>query len=608
MQSLILSKSAIALADPISAIPKERVLRDYQEKLKKEAYKHYQEGVQSILCIATGGLGKTTWAAWIMRDRSIRAKNPARSIFLVEKNCLLEQTAETLASLGVDCSIIQGSRKVVWDHPCMVASLQTLRSWADGGKDLLKMLGKVGMFVLDEAHDGVGQRIYQDLYNLYSGDRHCVFLGLTASPWRMDPEEYLGRWFQEVVVGPQPPEAIKSGWLAAARHHSRNGVFDLTQVGKQQDGDYAEAQLGKQAMRPEALQLIVDEWKRLGEDKPTIVFCSTVKHAELQAQRFLDDGIAADFQSGKTPENKRKVQDAGLRSGRLKILCSVGTLIKGYDCPPVACVVFAIATQSKSKFYQAAWRACRPFLGKDYFIILDFGGNLDRLGDPMGYQDYYIGEPRRKKKDDDRPTLKTCPNCKAELSLLVRVCACGYEFGNNEDGEQEELFDPSLYQLREWFDPIGCEKIQYLRSEKRRCYNANESPDRADEAFRLRFGHVPPQDWHMWAVFGKRSSKAAKAQYEVYLANHAPHDFWIRVQMRLEFGGKNQPIPEYLARWNQPWWEVLGVMRVDSKAIVKAAYLELAKHWHPDVCEDVGKAEEQMKILNRAWEEYRNEK
>lgn len=634
--------------------PKERKLRPYQETLKKEVYDHFRKGVKSVLVVAGGGLGKTTLAAWIMRDRSIRAKRPARSIFLVERNCLLEQTANTLALLGVDCSIIQGAKKVKWDHPCMVASLQTLRSWHDrdpkvlalidlaavltiamavepltkitaqilatipdrkailaahdGGEYLRKMLGKVGMFVLDEAHDGVGQAIYQTLFNIYSTDESCKFLGLTASPWRMNKEEWLGRWYESKVESLQPPDAIKAGWLAQSRNFSKSGVLDVASLGTGENGDYSDSQMGKMAMRPEALQLVVDEWKRLGEDKPTIVFCSTVAQAKAQSDCFIANGITSDYQSGGTPKGRRDEQDAGLRSGSLKVVCSVNTQTKGYDCPPIACVVFARATKSKSAFFQAAWRGCRPFEGKDYFILLDFGGNLELHGNPMGYHDYDISEPRQKKRSDEPANMiKDCPECGAEVSIFAKVCKCGYEFGNKYGDEQETLFDPSLYMLKEWFDPIGCEAIRFLRSEKRRCYNQNENPDLAAKRFKDRFGYIPPHDWHQWAVLGKRSTKASRSQFTKYLEAHAPHAFWIKVQLRLELGDDTQSPPQFLAQWNQPWWQVLGVSKMDSREIVKAAYLNLSKEWHPDICQDKDNAETQMKLLNKAWEEYKNE-
>lgn len=665
MQSLKLAKPQLkllpTLAEVEPPVAKEWTLRPYQESLKKDVYKLYRDGSRSVLIIATGGMGKSLTAAWIMRDRSIRAKNPARSIFLVERNCLLEQAHKTLTDIGVDCSIIQGSRKVKWDHPCMVASLQTLRSWHDrdpkvmqaldmaivlagvlgespltpmtikmlaaipdrkaileahdGGEYLRKMLGKVGMFVLDEAHDGVGQKIYQTLVDTYSSDDKCVFLGLTASPWRMSREEWLGRWYDAKVESLQPPEAIKAGWLAPCRTFSLKGLIDLSTIGTQEDGDYSDAAMGKQAMRPEGLQAVVDNWLRISPGQPTICFCSTVAQAKAQSERFTANGITSDYQHGGTPKGRRNDHDTGLSDGTIQVICSVNTQRKGYDRPCIASIIVTFATKSKSAFFQAVWRGCRPFPGKDCFYLLDFGGNLDDgkgggHGDPMSYHDYDISEPRAKKRSDE-PTnmIKDCPECGAELSIFAQVCECGYEFGQGEDDDgQGDLFDVSMYMLKEWFDPIGCERIQFLRTEKRRCYKENKHPDTAVNLFKEKFGFLPPTDWHQWAVMGKRSNKASRKQYETYLAAYAqnPGGFWVKVQMRLEFGD-GDTVPDYLAVWNQKWWDVLGVLQFDSTMVIKAAYRALIKQWHPDICDDRANAELQMKLLNKAYGEFKDE-
>ncbi|MTW08720.1 hypothetical protein GM524_12685, partial [Streptococcus pneumoniae] len=72
----------------------------------------------------------------------------------------------------------------------------------------------------------------------------------------MNKDEWLGKWFGASVESLQPPEAIKLGWLCPSRNFSRNGVFDLSNVATQENGDYSENQMSKQAMRPEALQMV----------------------------------------------------------------------------------------------------------------------------------------------------------------------------------------------------------------------------------------------------------------------------------------------------------------------------------------------------------------
>jgi superfamily II DNA or RNA helicase len=97
MQSPLLLPTLI----PIKSPPQGETLRPYQEKLKTEVYGHYRAGAKSVLVVAGGGQGKTVLAAWIMRDRSIKAKRPAKSIFLVERNCLLQQANNTLQRRGL---------------------------------------------------------------------------------------------------------------------------------------------------------------------------------------------------------------------------------------------------------------------------------------------------------------------------------------------------------------------------------------------------------------------------------------------------------------------------------------------------------------------------
>jgi superfamily II DNA or RNA helicase len=585
--------------------PKE--LRPYQRKLVDGVYERIRNNIKKILIIGTGGLGKTLIAAWIMRDCSVRSKNKLRSVFLVERNCLLEQTYNTLQDLGVGCSIIQGSRKVKWDQPCMVASLQTITSWLESGKDVRKLLGKVGLFVLDEAHDGVGQKSYQDLQDSYS-PTGTVFLGLTASPWRTKKDEYLGKWFDDTVTTIQPPEAIKLGWLAGAHHKACDGVLDREKLETDESGDFSDSQMAKQAMRPEAMQHVVDQYLEFGGGQPAIAFCSTVAQIKAQSKVFNANGIASDWQSGSTARGKRKDQDEALNNGSLKVLCTVGTLTKGYDNPCVGCVIFLRATKSKSLFFQAAWRGCRPFKGsqwlpkKDYFRILDFGGNLELHGNPMGYQDYDISEPRSLKKDKQPTPTKICFKCNAVINQFLKVCPhCDAEFVGKDD--QQELFNPAQYQLKDWLDPLVCEQLQFVRSLKREYFVRKINPDNVAKEFAKEFGFQPPLDWHLWAVSGRGANKGDREKYFEYLKPFAPHDYWIKRHMKLEFGDA-KGIPKFLANWKEQWWEVLGVDRTASREQVKAVYLSAAKQWHPDINLDHAESTIQMQILNLAWEKY----
>jgi superfamily II DNA or RNA helicase len=521
-----------------------RVLRDYQAKAKREIYDFYRQGQRRILHIATGGLGKTTTATAIMIDRSIKAKAPGRSIFLVERDCLLRNTAETLRAQGVDCSVIQGQRKIDWAHPCFVASLQTLNSWQRQGRDLRQELGEVVLFVLDEAHDGVGQASYHALLECYPD---AMFLGLTASPWRMDREEWLGRWFDCQVESMQPPAAIALGHLSPGRFFSVDGVFDpegLPAVPRCED--YGDAALARQAMRPACLDLVVDEWRRLGQNRSTVAFCANVAHAKALCETFKASGIAAAAESGSTARSEREALDQALETGRIKVVCSVGTKTKGWDLPTLGCVLVVRATKSKALFYQIVWRGCRPTSVYPDFLCLDFGGNLAEHGDPMGLQDYYIGPPPPKPPTEVE--AKICPNCGAENSPFAQSCDhCGHLFSIPDETESDT---PALGKLSEWVGATNLPGLQALRARKLQLYELGQNPENAANEFCGKHGFHPPREWHRCAVFGKGKNaaerKANREVYEAYLQQFAVHKHWVRIMAELEFGAANEKIPEAL--------------------------------------------------------------
>ena len=44
---------------------------------------------------------------------------------------------------------------------------------------------------------------------------------------------------------------------------------------------------------PERNQLLIDTWNEYVKDKPTVVFCASVDHAEEITQRFRESGVDA---------------------------------------------------------------------------------------------------------------------------------------------------------------------------------------------------------------------------------------------------------------------------------------------------------------------------
>jgi superfamily II DNA or RNA helicase len=615
-QISLFEKPAITIphAPKVAAVPfvpkaagKKQGLFPFQSKMVHETYDLIRVNEKRILWIAAPSAGKTRISGQVMIDATQRAKKPLRTAFVVEMDVLAQQTLDTYNGLGLNATIFKAGRKYDPDADVVVISSQTLEQRAKT-QGVAELLGQFGLILGDEIHTLSQRQGWKLLNDAYSASS-TVFIGMTGSPWNTG-DRSLYHWFDKMVCAPQPPELVKMGRLVIVRGFSPDDMFESKDL-KWKDGDYDLGAQQDTAIEDKKLQLVLEKYKERGEGRAAIAYCSGIKHAKMLTRVFNADGIAAEFQIGSTPSAERKAQHARLESGETKVLFSIGTCTKGYDAPFVSCIILARAVGNVNLYHQMACRGNRAHTYPDGTIkndclLIDLGGNCDRFGHlPTDYQDYSAALMPPKQKQEPEEFYKICPECKHEkISMFAQICpACGYEFGKDKDDDQPELFDIASFQLKEFFTPLGSQQIQFVRSRKRQYFVEKINPDNVAKEFAKEFGFIPPTEWHLWAVSGRRAGKADRKKYFEYLKLFAPHDQWIHIHMKFEFGDAKE-IPKFLANWKEQWWEVLGVDRTASREQVKAAYINAMKKWHPDVCDDQTNAKIQAQILNNAWEKY----
>lgn len=544
---------------PVAAQP---TLRPYQAAMVRQAYRHIRNGERRILLIAVMGAGKTITASHMMADCVKRGR---RAVFLVGLDVLMRQTAETLSRYGISAGMLGGGHDGDRGASVLVASVQTIARRLGRGQSLDQILGEnIGLVMVDEAHIVAYSTAYGAIDAAYPD---VAVIGLTATPWRLKRTEWLGQKFETTVIGPQPPEIIRQGGAVPARWFSREGVLDLdTLETTNSTGEYTDASIAKQALRPEALEAVHQEWQRLASDRPTMMVGTTVEQATVTARYFAGRGVRAETITGETPRRDRLAIFDRVRRGETKIICSVGCLTAGFDLPAISCILMVRATKSKALFHQIAGRGSRPHPDKTDYLILDFGNN-QRHGNPMGYQKYSIAQPKKKEPE---PLEKDCPECGAVVNVFARLCPeCGHLFGDSGDSEQ---IDMALGQLGEVLDPSQKSQVKALRKWRKAAYENDQNPSEPIEKFIKIYHFTPPVDWSVGAILGKRqASYKRRMAYLDWVRRHCTKpeamESWVAYHLRLEFGPGISHLEDL--PW---WWATLGISPGATQADLTEAY------------------------------------
>lgn len=321
------------------------VLRLYQEKCISDIYAQIRLGLKRALCFAPTGSGKTLIASQIIAH----AVSKHRQVLLVvHRDILVAQSYQKLSAFGLsDCGFIKSGWQEKRESLIQIASVQSLTRrdwWHQYPADIV---------VLDECHlTSFASVVKQMMHSIYP---QALYLGLTASPWRLCKRESLGNIFQALVSAPMPSDLINQGFLVKPSYFSPNEA-DLQMVGTTVSGDFDEGQLALACDRPELIQQVVQDWLRLAWGRRTIVFAINVQHSQHLVEAFQASGINAAHVDGSTPVKLANQIYEQLESGITTVLCSCMKLTEGFDICSVSAVALCRPTKSKALFVQMVGR------------------------------------------------------------------------------------------------------------------------------------------------------------------------------------------------------------------------------------------------------------
>jgi DNA repair protein RadD len=379
-----------------------------------------------VVAVSPTGSGKTVIGAAIVRR--MRGK---RVLWLAHRVELVRQAAEHLIKAGIDPSeigMLSGVEEFNADAPVLVASIGMFRERPVPPADLI---------VIDEAHHASAES-YRCVLDAAARDGGVV-LGLTATPWRLDGAP-LGDVFAHMYVVAEALELVRQGAIMKARVYAcldQAGARALVRGLSTNRGDWSRRKLEKRMRKPKLMGDIVGEWVRLAGGLPTLLFATSVAHANDVCARFNDAGIPSETVSWATPDDERKAALARLASGTTKVVCNVALFTEGLDCPPAKCIVVARPTKSLTLHRQMLGRAARPDASGLRPIVLDHAGNVWRLGlpeDPVSWSlDGHV-------RTFGEAPLKRCTACGGVIPVQARTCP---ECGESLPPSERELEEAS---------------------------------------------------------------------------------------------------------------------------------------------------------------------
>lgn len=348
-------------------------LRPYQREAVTASVQALKQGLNPAIQLPTGA-GKSLVIAHLASK--FQAKG-GRMIVLTHVKELVDQNEKTLkryspaTPTGVVCA---GLNRDEADEPIVFASIQSVfkrgREFKDAGLNII---------VIDEAHmvppDGEGL-----MYKRFLQDADVRRLGLSATPWRLDGGAIYGddKPFDVLAYQLPPSDLVEQGFLSPLKGVETEWQLEtkgLTKVA----GDYVMSKVGERLDSDDWLQsALKNALPLLKKRKHVLVFCPTVSTARATADMLVKMKETSGFVSAESKD--RDEQLSTWKAGEVRFMCNVDILTTGFDFPALDAIVCLRPTTSSALWVQMLGRGMRLAAGKTDCLILDYVGNLARLG------------------------------------------------------------------------------------------------------------------------------------------------------------------------------------------------------------------------------------
>lgn len=341
-------------------------LREHQEETLASLIKMREEGKTIALVQGATGSGKS--AIGVLDSKQVGK----RVLFLAHTKELVEQGALNIEKLWNNVTVGRFYENFKdTDTHVICGSIQSVIRNLDQFKP-----DDFGYLIIDECHHA-SAKSYTAILSYF---RPSFNLGLTATPERADGADLL-EVFQTVAHKLDIKDAVETGVLCPVRCIRVKTNIYMSDV-RINGFKYNALDLEQTIMIPDRNRLIVDTYMEYAQGKSTVIFCTSVKHAEIIAGMLQDHGVKAESVSGSTNPAVHKQILKQYADKEIQVLCACDLLNEGWDSPITEVLFMARPTMSKVIYAQQLGRGMRTHEGKEFLMVFDFVDNANMFNCP----------------------------------------------------------------------------------------------------------------------------------------------------------------------------------------------------------------------------------
>ncbi len=433
------------------------ILRPYQTRAVENALVQLDDRGNTIIIAATGA-GKTIILSALV------GRLGGKTLILQHREELVRQNMNKFRTVNERADVSLYTADVKSMRGDTVFAMQ---------QTLCRNLGKIGHFdncVVDETHHIVAPTYRKIIEKVLEVNPKCKLAGFTATPERGDRKS-LRLFFDNVADKISIRELVALGFLVkpVGRVIDLGFQSELAAIKAPSNfGDQSEVEaiLNKVAINEE----VVRNWEKHAGGRQTIIFTSTVKHAEDVGKAFDKAGHKFAVIWGDMPKELRASILKRFDKGEYQGLVNVAVLTEGYDSQPVSCIVLLRQCSEKGAMIQMAGRGLRtvdpeihPGVVKLDCLVMDFGTSLMTHGDldqedGLHKERDVEGEAVQKKCPEEfKPGLKYrfpdrngVSGCGAEVPAGTKTCPlCGFIFERIDQTEAPEVVEMIEFEILE---------------------------------------------------------------------------------------------------------------------------------------------------------------